>query len=100
MVADSAGEHCNSVKYCPAIVARHRFDQMLEQVERGDTVLIHRGGRIVAQFSPPSEAQCDRPEADSKSLLFQERVAETGDGKPTNVTREETLAWRHEGHKR
>ena len=100
MAAEPADEHYDSVRYCPAIVARHRFDQMLEQVERGETVLIHKGGRVIAQFSPPSEAQCDSPEVDSKSLLFLEQVAELRDGKPTNVTREEILAWRHEGHKR
>lgn len=96
MAAEPADEHCDSVRYCPAIVARYRFDQMLEQVERGETVLIHKGGRVIAQFSPPS----DSLEVDSKSLLFLERVAELRDGKPTNVTREEILAWRHEGHKR
>ncbi len=96
MAAESEGEHCELVKYCPAIVARHRFDQMLEQVERGETVLIHQGGRVIAQFSPPTE----RPDVDSKSLLFLERVAELRDGEPTNATREEILAWRHEGHKR
>lgn len=96
MVAEPAGEHCDSVKYCPAIVARHRFDQMLEQVERGETVLIHKGGRVIAQFSPPTDSR----EVDSESLLFVERVAELRDGEPTNATREEILAWRHEGHKR
>ena len=96
MAAERTDEHCDSVRYCPAIVARYRFDQMLEQVERGETVLIHKGGRVIAQFSPPS----DSPEVDSKSLLFLERVAELRGGKPTNVTREEILAWRHEDHKR
>ena len=99
MAAESIGERCNSVRYCPAIVARHLIDEMLEQVERGETVLIHKGGRVIAQFSPPSEAQCDNHNAASESLLFFERVAQLRDGKPTNVTREEILAWRHEGHK-
>lgn len=100
MAAESLGENCDSVRYCPAILARHRFDQILEQVEHGETVLIHMDGRVIAQLSAPSPAQCESPEVDSKSLLFFERVAALRDGMPTNVTREEILAWRHEGHKR
>ena len=99
MAAEPAGERCEAVSYCPVIVARRRIDQILKRVERGETVFIHKGGRVIAQFSLPNQPQCAGIEVDSKSLVFQERVAELRDGKPTNVTREEMLAWRHEGHK-
>lgn len=99
MAVEPAGEHCESVRYCPAIVAPRRFDQILDQVERGEIVLLHKGGRVIAQFSLPTKAQCVSADVDAKSLLFQERIAELRDCQPTNVTREEMLAWRHEGHK-
>jgi len=34
--------------------AKKRFSQMVRAVERGETVLITRHGRPVAQMSPPS----------------------------------------------
>lgn len=90
------GEEKDTRNVWPFNSARKRFDEILCQVERGETVLITRGGRVVAQFSPPAEDQCELTEAGAWVQRFLE---ERETWPPTNVTREEILAWRHEGHR-
>ena len=67
--------------------------------KRGETVLLTRDGRVVAQISPPSEDQRELTEPYIEAQRFLEKVVELRNGEPTGVTREEVLAWRHEGHR-
>ena len=93
-------EEKDTLRVLPFNVAKKKFEQILEQVERGETFLITRNGRVVAEFSPPSEEQCALIEGANGAQRFLEEVAELREGRPTGVTREEILAWRHEGHRR
>ena len=92
-------EEKDTLRVWPFNVAKKRFDEILEQVERGETVLITRGGEVVAELSPPSDEQCDLTEAAAGVQRFLEKIAELRQGRSTGVTREEILAWRHEGHR-
>ncbi|MCY4618632.1 MAG: hypothetical protein OXD50_08780 [Chloroflexi bacterium] len=93
-------EERDAVRVLPLNVAHKMFEQIVEQVERGETVLITRGGRVIAGFSPPSEEQCALIEGTEEAQRFLEEIAALREGRPTGVTREEILAWRHEGHRR
>jgi prevent-host-death family protein len=72
--------------------AKTHFARLLDEVERGETIVINRHGRAIARIVPESrvrQQEIDRAVEDIKEL----RKA-TG-----AVTREEILAWRHAGHK-
>ena len=76
--------------------AKTHLPQLLDEVERGATIVITRHGRRIARLVP--EAQRRQQEIDEaldniKKLGRQIRE-ETG-----GATIEEILAWRHEGHK-
>jgi prevent-host-death family protein len=72
--------------------AKTHFARLLDEVERGETIVINRHGRAIARIVPETrvrQQEIDRAVEDIKEL----RKA-TG-----SVTREEILAWRHAGHK-
>jgi prevent-host-death family protein len=72
--------------------AKTHFARLLDEVERGETIVINRHGRAIARIVPETrvrQQEIDRAIEDIKEL----RKA-TG-----RVTREEILAWRHAGHK-
>jgi prevent-host-death family protein len=69
-----------------------QFARLLNEVERGETIIINRHGRAVARIVPEPrvrQQEIDRAIEDIKELRKQ-----TG-----TVTREEILVWRHDGHK-
>jgi prevent-host-death family protein len=66
--------------------------QLLDEVERGETIIIKRHGRAIAWIVP--EADRRRQEIDRALADMQELRKHTGE-----VSIEEILAWRHEGHK-
>jgi prevent-host-death family protein len=72
--------------------AKARFSELLDDVERGETIVITRNGRPVAQLTPNEAARQARVEKAIKAILELRKT--TG-----KVTLEELLASRHEGHK-
>lgn len=79
-----------------ASVAKTHFSQLLDDVERGATIVILRHGRPIARVIPDPEARQRRinEAIDNIKALGRKIREETG-----GATLEEILAWRHEGHK-
>lgn len=69
-----------------------RLPQFLDDVERGETIVITRHGRAVAHLVPAPA--CDRERVRRALDRIAARRQLTG-----KVTVDELLAWRHEGHK-
>jgi prevent-host-death family protein len=72
--------------------AKTHFARLLDEVERGETIVINRHGRAIARIVP--EARVRQKEIDRAIEDIKELRKTTG-----TVTREEVLAWRHAGHK-
>lgn len=92
MVAEDVGKRL----FVSETEAQRRFDELMARVEHGETIAIMREGRVVAELSPGSEPEFDREQAQESVARFLE---ERSKWPATNVTREEILAWRHEGHR-
>ena len=72
--------------------AKAHLSRLLDEVERGATIVITRHGRSIARIIPEGDRQqheIDRAIEDIKELR-----KHTG-----KVSLEELLAWRHENHK-
>jgi prevent-host-death family protein len=76
----------------PASEAETRLQQLLDEVEQGETIVITRDGRAVARIVP--EAHLRQQEIDQAIEDIKELGKTTG-----TVTVEEILTWRHAGHK-
>jgi prevent-host-death family protein len=72
--------------------AKTHFARLLDEVERGETIVITRHGRAIARIVP--EARVRQQEIDRAIEDIKELRQQTG-----TVSREEILAWRHAGHK-
>lgn len=72
--------------------AKTHLPQILDEVERGETVRITRHGRPIARIVP--EANRRQEEIDRAIESIKALRRRTG-----KVTLEELLAFRHEGHK-
>ena len=72
--------------------AKARFSQILDEVERGETVVITRHGKPVARIAPEENA---RREGVRKAIAELEEFRKT----MPKLTLEEILSARHEGHK-
>jgi prevent-host-death family protein len=72
--------------------AKTHLPQLLDEVERGETLVITRHGRPIARIVP--EAQQRREEIDKAIENIKALRTRTGKVKP-----EEILSARHEGHK-
>jgi prevent-host-death family protein len=72
--------------------AKTHFARLLDEVERGETIVINRHGRAIARIVP--EARVRQQEIDRAIEDIKELRKQTG-----TVTHEEILAWRHAGHK-
>jgi prevent-host-death family protein len=75
-----------------AYESKTHLPRLLRAAEQGETVIITRHGRPVAQLGPVKEH--DREEV----LAVIERMKRAR-AKRAKVSVEEILAWRHEGHK-
>jgi prevent-host-death family protein len=72
--------------------AKARLPQILDDVERGETVVITRHGRPIARLVPePPRRQEEIDEAIAAIRALRTRVGK--------VTTEELLSSRHEGHR-
>jgi prevent-host-death family protein len=76
--------------------AKTHFAELLDAVERGETIAITRHGRPVARLVPDEEARRQRV---AKALDAIEKLGKKVRKEHGPTTIEEILAWRHEGHK-
>ena len=75
---------------------RKSLDEVIARVEEGESVAILRDGRVVAELLPGKEPNID-PEA--RQEAFERFLEQRAKWPRTNLTREEILASRHEGHR-
>jgi prevent-host-death family protein len=75
-----------------AYEAKTHLPRLIRAVERGETVIITRHGKPVAQLGPVQ----DRRREEIAEVI--ERMKRARAKRP-KVSLEEILAWRHEGHK-
>jgi prevent-host-death family protein len=94
--AQHASEQQGDVQEVQASVAKTHFSQLLDEVERGATIVIRRHGRPIARIVPDPEGRRQRQEramANIRKIAAQIRK-ETG-----GATVEEIVSSIHEGHK-
>jgi prevent-host-death family protein len=72
--------------------AKARLPQLLDEVERGETIIITRHGRPIARIVPEVGNQA----ADTRKVM--DRIAAFRQTMP-NLSLSEILSARHEGHK-
>jgi prevent-host-death family protein len=72
--------------------AKVHLPRILDEVERGETIVITRHGRPIARIVP--EAQRRQAEIDAAIGTIKELRRRTG-----KITAEELLSARHEGHR-
>ena len=80
------------MKEIQSSVAKAQFAELLDEVERGETVIITRHGKPVARIVPDDQARKQR--FDRAVVRMQERRKQN---KP--VTAEEIIAWKNEGRR-
>ncbi len=80
------------IREIQASEAKTHLPQLLDDVERGETVVITRHGRAIARLVP--EAQRRQAEIDQAIEAMSRLRARVG-----KLTIEELLSARHEGHK-
>lgn len=69
------------------------WSDLLDEVEKGETVVITRRGRAVARMVPEGPvAGAEEPDVFEEIKAFRKTLPK--------ITIEEILAWRHEGHDR
>ncbi len=77
-----------------ATVAKARLSELLREVERGESITITRNGKKVAALVPIEDEERE------KRRQAVERFKEARRGwRPINISVEEFIAWRHEGHR-
>ena len=72
--------------------AKTHLPQLLDEVERGETILITRHGKPIARLVP----EIDRRQAEVRQAVANLRALRKG--KTGKLTLEEILTSRHEGH--
>jgi len=84
------------VREVQASVAKTHFSQLLDEVERGTTIVILRHGKAIARIVPDEQARRQRHAQAIENLkkLGEEIVARHGP-----ITVEEIISSIHEGHK-
>src|ERR1700681_795268 len=90
---DDSGQLLREVQ---ASEAKTHLPQLLDEVERGATIVITRHGRRIARLVPEAARRQQEilDAIDNIKKLARQIREETG-----GATVEEILAWRHEGHK-
>lgn len=73
--------------------AKTRLSELVAKVEAGEDVVIARDNRPVARLAPLAEKERAR-------AVIEEILAARDSGRIKPVSRDELVAWRHEGHKR
>lgn len=81
------------MKHIQASEAKAKFAELLDQVERGETIAITRHGKVIAQIKP---AQKDDSKEAARAAM--RRIMEARKNAPS-VTVEELLELRDEGRR-
>ena len=76
-----------------AYEAKTHLPRLLRAAERGETVIITRHGKPVAQLGPVEDQDGAKTSTEVIERMKRARA------KRAKVSLEEILAWRHEGHK-
>jgi prevent-host-death family protein len=94
--ARQSPEQSGDVREVQASVAKTHFSQLLDEVERGATIVILRHGRPVARIVPDLDGQRRRKKQAAENIrrLAKQIREETG-----GATVEEILSSIHEGHR-
>ena len=80
------------MKHIQASAAKTHFLALLDEVERGETIVITRHGTPIARLVPDEKYRIE----DARRAIAEIREAQKS---APRVTREEILAWRDEGRK-
>jgi len=80
------------MKHIQASEAKAKFSELLDQVERGETIVITRHGKVIARLTPPGGENADKVRNAVRELKELRK-----DVKPATV--EEIVAWRDEGRR-
>jgi prevent-host-death family protein len=80
------------MKQIQASVAKAQFAELLDEVERGETIVITRHGKPIAHLVPDEEARRARVDRAIK------RIKELQKNAP-RATIEEIIAWKNEGRR-
>jgi len=75
-------------------VAKARFAELLRDVERGESIVITRNGKKVAVLVPIEDYERER-----RRKAVDRFMEMRSEWKPTGITAEEYMSWRHEGHR-
>jgi prevent-host-death family protein len=94
-VAFQRGE-LGQIREVQASVAKTHFSQLLDEVERGATIVVLRHGRSVARIVPDDQ---DRQEEIREAIENIEKLAKERTERFGPMTVEEILSLPHEGHK-
>ena len=95
-VARHAPEQHGDVREVQASMAKTHFSQLLDEVERGATIVILRHGRAIARIVPDPQGRRQRKLQAIENIrkLAKQIRQETG-----GATAEEIVSWIHEGHR-
>ena len=77
-----------------ATVAKARLAELLRDVERGESITITRNGKKVAALVPVEDEE--REQRRQAVERFKEMRSRW---KPTDISVDEFMSWRHEGHR-
>jgi len=80
------------MKHVKSSDAKARFSELLDEVERGETVVITRHGKPIAHLQPARDQRRD------EARLAMEEIAAARKGAP-RATAEEILQWRDQGRR-
>ena len=80
------------MKEIQSSVAKAQFAELLDQVERGETIVITRHGKPIARIVPDEEARLARFDS-----AIERMNARRKRNKPATV--EEIIAWKNEGRR-
>ena len=83
-----------SMRVAPSTEAKARLEELLRNVEFGETIAITRHGKTIAHLIPAEEQ--DRLQRKNAVEEFRRRRSE---GEKIEATLEEMLEWRHDGHR-
>ena len=80
------------MKQVQSSIAKAQFAELLDEVERGETVIITRHGKPVARLVPDEEARKQRFDR-----AVERMNARRKQNKPATI--EEIIAWKNEGRR-
>ena len=80
------------MKHIQASEAKAKFSELLDQVERGETIVITRHGKVIARLTPPEAGNADKVRNAVRELKELRKDVKS-------ATVEEILAWRDEGRR-